>query len=347
MGPWARGRARELADQLLDYADSFRQRWTECGHGLRCAGWAIAESVRDLPWVCGRRREAFALASRRAGSASVEAALDLAWVVTQGVGWMRSRRRRIVALAAAPLVPALAVLVLFSSQTVGGTALAAAPASPRDAHPISAVDPVQGNVASRRHVVVRQETASRPARVASSLRQTARPMRVGLAAKAVQRRSGKARTALRPKAVARVAAQRPRRSPSPHGGVPAATAPAGPAREAPAAKPEPVSTAVALPETAQAQSQPEQQPDRRQPSEIQPPAPSVTAAPAAPAVPPPSSTPAERPGNDATPPAPYEDGGEQGDGDKPENEKAKKDDDGKGKSKGSHGNRDGQNGQDD
>ena len=112
---WAHQRSRELADQLLDDAHSFRQRCFERLDGLRRVGLATVYTVRGAPFACREQLEAFALVLRRAGSIAVTAALDLAWLVRTAAAWMRARRRRIVALAAAPVVLALALVFVSSS----------------------------------------------------------------------------------------------------------------------------------------------------------------------------------------------------------------------------------------
>lgn len=108
---WAHQRTRDLADQILDDAQSFRERCTACRDGLRRARLAVVDAVLDVPTACRERLEAFALASRRTGSKAADAVLDLAWVFTEGAGWMLARRRAIVALTAAPVVLALALVV--------------------------------------------------------------------------------------------------------------------------------------------------------------------------------------------------------------------------------------------
>jgi hypothetical protein len=114
---WAHQRTRDLADQILDDAQSLRERCTACTDAVRRAGFVIVDTVLDVPTVCRQRLEAFALASRRRAWSAAEAALDFAWLVGQGVSWMRARPRRIVAVIAAPVVPALALIValLFGS----------------------------------------------------------------------------------------------------------------------------------------------------------------------------------------------------------------------------------------
>ena len=116
MVSWAHQRTRDLADQFLDDAHSFRDRCAARADGLRFARLAIVDTVLGVPFACRERLNAFALASRRAGSKAAEAVLNLAWTLTQGAGWILARHRGIVALAAAPVVLALALVFAFSSS---------------------------------------------------------------------------------------------------------------------------------------------------------------------------------------------------------------------------------------
>jgi hypothetical protein len=110
---WAHQRTRDLADQILDDAQSFREQCTACTDALRRSALAIVDMVLDVPTVCRTRLEALALASRRGAWNAVEAALDLAWLIGQGPGWMRARPRRIVAVIAALLGTAIALVAVL------------------------------------------------------------------------------------------------------------------------------------------------------------------------------------------------------------------------------------------
>ena len=92
MVSWAHQRTRELADQLLDDAHTFRQRCTDCAAGLRRAGLAAVDAILDVPTVCRDWLRAFALVGRRAGTNAAAATLDARWVVAESIGRMRPGR---------------------------------------------------------------------------------------------------------------------------------------------------------------------------------------------------------------------------------------------------------------
>lgn len=224
---WAHQRSRELADQLLDDAYSFRQRCADCADALRRAGALILDAVFDLPAGCRRTYGKIAEASYLAAAKAVDAVLDLAWLLKKGAVGIYAQRRRIAALTVVPLIPVFAVLAFLSTGTPEGSVRTVAPRVARDASSVLVVSSVPEVVRPRAHAPARPARAKvvRSAPVATT------------AAPAVAHRATPPRAAARPKPATPVTRAKPPRRPSPRAGARKVLAPAEKIRPVPAVAP--------------------------------------------------------------------------------------------------------------